>query len=68
MSFCSVRNRITFREDSSVGLRKLAPSGVHLDRSHGLIFSPASSLATQRGEGLKRGVPFLFLAFCGSLF
>lgn len=24
---------------------------MHLERSHGLVFSPASSLATQRGEG-----------------
>ena len=40
---------------------------MHLDRSHGLVFSPASSLATRRREGLKRDVVF-FLAFCGSLF
>ena len=36
-------------------------------RTGWLVFSLASSLATRRGEGLKRGL-FLFLAFCGSLF
>ena len=39
---------------------------MHLERSHGVDFSPASSLATRCGEGLKREA--VFLVFCGSLF
>ncbi len=41
---------------------------MHLERSHGLVFCLASSLATRCGEGAAAGVLFLFLAFCGSLF
>ena len=36
---------------------------MHLDRSHGLIFSPASSLATRREEGAAAGCCFFFWLF-----
>ena len=68
MPFCSVRNRITFREDSSVGLRKLAPSGVHLECSHGVVFLSCFKPCNTMWGRLEAGALFLFLAFCGSLF
>ena len=37
-------------------------------RTGWLVFSPASSLATRRGEGAAAGCCFFFLVFCGSLF